>query len=205
MKTDLKKMEDAVKMINISKEEAKNLLEKYFYGKDFDHSDVLASIFSVDAIVAFRNNSEIIDFPATLEGNVFISENLFLDFHKNFDQIKSYYLTSEIGAITENRILDLPWLVVMHEKQTGATRIGTGSYDLTFAYHADSGWLIDRFDIAIVEMVSIGDSPLLYKTMQDAASYPWFDLAQGQQLVSTIPAAQAVSQYLLTQVAKKSA
>lgn len=162
---------------------AKNLLERYFDGKDNNKPEVIENLFTSEGVVTFDIVPDTIKFPARIEGAKNISAMMFADFHDNFDNISSYYIVDEFHGLDEHQIASMDWLVVMRERKTGLFRLGTGSYHwefgVQFTVGADQGvdWKVSRLDIYIHDMFSFPEHEASWiKDSKSQLPYPWLAL-----------------------------
>lgn len=175
---------------------ASTVLETYFDGKDFNQPKVLRTAFANHGVVKFTIDAEIIEFPSEIRGGDLIAKTLFEDFHKQFVDVRSYYITDELGELSDGVIKGLHWLVVMKERQTGNLRVGTGSYDFTFVHEAFLGWRIDELKIHIQEMVSLADAGEGVRSLQGALSYPWTPGVQALSALDQVRGLEGIRTYL---------
>jgi len=134
----------------------KHLLEQYFKGKDFNIPCVIEEIFTKDGVVTFDINTEVINFPNKIVGASNISEQMFADFHDNFEQVVSYYVLDDDSILEHDSINGLHWIVVMREQKSGLIRVGTGYYNWQFTQHSelqDEQWLISLLHVHINKMI----------------------------------------------------
>ena len=96
---------------------AVEILEKYIVGKDQDQFQILEKIYLENAKVSFEINSETISFPQETHGNKDIAQVLSAEFNKNYDNVKTYYLSYEFPEIEEQVISNQSWLVIMRDKK----------------------------------------------------------------------------------------
>lgn len=149
------------------------VLESYIKGKDQDEYLILEEIYADDAVVEFEISSDSISFPEIINGNKEIARVLSKDFNKNYNHVKTYYLSKppsgKVNIYLQN------WLVVMRDVLTEKTRVGTGHYDWEFT--TKNGELkIQRHKIYIHEMVYVEDVQMIELTrIQGKLFYPWVE------------------------------
>ncbi len=158
------------------------ILELYVKGKDQNEYGQLETIYSKTAEVIFEIHSSKISFPSIITGNQEIARILSRDFNLRYDSIKTYYLSKP--PVDQLYIKNQTWLVVMRDKDTDKTRVGTGYYD--WELQKENGTLkIIKHKIVINVMLEIEDhSKLELNTIQNSLEYPWVQKTQVLSVLS---------------------
>ncbi|WP_175836337.1 nuclear transport factor 2 family protein [Burkholderia anthina] len=168
------------------------LLECYLRAKDLNQPALIADCFAADAELSFSLASDDIDFPPHVSGATAIARTLVEEFGERFDRCRTYYLCAT-PAVNEHGISAMPWLVVMRQKDSGALRIGHGTYRWEFTRnsadeHAPAA-RIAALHIHIARMDTIDDpSATKLDALHAAFGYPWLPphaLARGLADVAT--------------------
>lgn len=163
------------------KSAVEKILELYIHGKDDDKYQILEDIYSDAAVVEFEIHSKDISFPKNIRGNKEIARVLSKDFNEKYSNVKTYYLAKP----KENQLLlhKQNWLVVMKEKCSGLTRVGTGYYNWKLISN-DKKLKISRHKIYIHSMIELqDDNSIELKRIQSSLKYPW---VQQQTVVKTL-------------------
>ncbi len=173
---------------------ATEILESYVRGKDNDEYVILEKIYNENAKVIFEINSNNISFPDEIQGNKEIARVLSKDFNKNYNSVRTYYLSKP--STDYESIKRQNWLVVMRDKKTDKTRVGTGYYDWKFSN--DDGLLkILIHKIYIHCMVELVDGEMAeLSRIQNSLTYPWVDKEQVYETLKSNVALEEVSNYL---------
>ena len=188
-------------MKHMLQREAEAVLEKYILGKDENKFAILEEIYEPGAKVTFEINSEAISFPHEIVGNKEIAKVLSYDFNRNFDHVKTYYLSREFPFIAEGNILKQKWLVLMREKKSNNMRVGTGFYDWYFTTGSDPQNRIKHHHIAIHEMLDLPDWSLRsLLDLQMRFSYPWLEQDKAIKVLETHRALTKITDYLKTEI-----
>lgn len=173
------------------------ILEKYIEGKDQDRYGILEEIYSPEATVSFEINTEDIQFPGTIRGNVEIAKILSMDFNRKYHQVKTYYLSKDSMESESLEVSVQKWLVAMRERNNGSIRIGTGYYDWEFEYDQDSRLQIKKHKIFIHTMLELpADKLEILQYLHATLSYPWEDREKAVQILQEFKILKDVNDYL---------
>ncbi|KWK16776.1 hypothetical protein WT77_29275 [Burkholderia stagnalis] len=149
------------------------LLEGYLRAKDLNRPELIATCFAADAGLSFSLASDDIDFPARVDGAPAIAKTLVGDFGARFERCRTYCVCVE-PHVNGDGACEMPWLVVMRQKDSGALRIGNGTYRWQFAREHDGAERIARLHIHIVRMDTIDDPRAdRLDALHGALGYPW--------------------------------
>lgn len=149
------------------------LLDRYIIGKDQDRHPILEAIYDTAAEVEFEINSDAISFPSKINGNKAIAKILSADFNRQYEKVKTYYLSKAFSD--KNKIREQPWLVVMKEIGRDLTRIGTGHYTWIFTDRGGDLKII-KHRIYIHAMLEIHDiQSRQLEEIQAKLDYPWVE------------------------------
>ncbi|MCA8300297.1 nuclear transport factor 2 family protein [Burkholderia seminalis] len=151
------------------------LLECYLRAKDLNRPSLIADCFAADAELSFSLASDDIDFPPRVTGAAAIARTLVEEFGERFERCRTCYVCAE-PDVDAHGVANMPWLVVMRQKDTGALRIGHGTYRWQFAGDdtRDDAARIAALHIHIARMDTI-DDPRSSKLdgLHAAFGYPW--------------------------------
>ncbi|MGS0891917.1 nuclear transport factor 2 family protein [Burkholderia stagnalis] len=157
----------------LAPESIRALLECYLRAKDLNRPERIADCFAADAALSFSLANDDIAFPARVAGAPAIATTLVGDFGQRFERCRTYYVCVE-PKVDAHGVGEMPWLVVMRQKDNGALRVGHGAYRWQFA-HDDAGIArIAALHIHIARMDTI-DDPDASKldALHAAFGYPW--------------------------------
>ncbi len=181
--------------------DAEDILAKYVRGKDKDRFEILEEIYGTGAKVTFEINSGTISFPHEIAGNKEIAKVLSSDFNKNFDHVKTYYLSREFPLIAGGSILKQKWLVLMRERASHRVRVGTGFYDWYFTTKPDPQNRINRHHIFIHEMLDLSDWSLdSLLDLQKRFSYPWLEQDRAIKILEAYRELNTIVDFLKTEL-----
>ena len=96
-------------------------LETYIDAKDNTRANRIGEAFAPDAVLTISLATSNIAFPARTVGTDAIAKTLVTDFGAQYAQCRTYYVCDSL-AVDNGTIDALPWLVVMRERATGASR-----------------------------------------------------------------------------------
>ena len=111
-----------------------------------------------------------ISFPSEVTGLDAIADVFVRRFAVTYENVYTFCLSSPPSD--ESHAFSCDWLVAMSEKESGAVRLGCGSYDWLFA--PDRGGLVERLVITIDVMQRLDPGHL--RPIMDwvaAIPYPW--------------------------------
>jgi len=154
-----------------------DILESYIKGKDEDQYEILETIYTDDAQLAFEITSNDISFPENITGNKEIARVLSKDFNKKYSSVKTYCLSKP--KTDRLQICHQKWLVVMrdisNESNDNLTRVGCGYYDWNLT-HIEGHLKIQKHKIYIHAMLQLQDEHAqeLHR-IQSVLIYPWAD------------------------------
>jgi hypothetical protein len=157
----------------------RSLLECYLRAKDLNQPALISECFATDAELTFSIATDDIDFPRLVAGAPAIAKTLVADFGERFDRCRTYYICVE-PHLNESRTCEMPWLVIMREKETESLRIGNGTYRWRFSADAGNGGnggnggMIVQLHIHIERMDAVPDLHAeKLNALQGRLSYPW--------------------------------
>ncbi len=144
-------------------------IESYILAKDGNRAELLAQAFEPHASVSLDVRTDLISFPARLEGCDQISRELVAQFNNDYANVHTFCLTGPPPA--NDLHFSCAWLVVMTGRRDGNLRTGWGIYD----------WQRESADAALSELkitinAMVSDAPAAAApVLQWAAglAYPW--------------------------------
>ena len=108
----------------------KQQIKRYIKAKDQNRPHLLRDVFTVDATLEMKVDSENISFPATTLGCEAIADVLVRQFSGKFENVYTLCTTDSI-TVQESQLM-CNWYVFMTDKSDGRLRIGYGVYYWTF-------------------------------------------------------------------------
>jgi len=159
----------------------KALINRYIKAKDANKPHLMKGVFSKDAILEMKVESQNISFPAAVNGLNEITETLIREFNKTYENIYTICITDTLEQ-GENA-LNCRWLVGMTEKVSGLSKVGFGDYQWTFESRGEN--LASRLTIIIENMTVLPEEfqPDVAAWF-DSLTYPW---ALSSEVLSSIP------------------
>ncbi len=154
----------------------KSLLEAYVYAKDRCCPSLIHDIYEPNAVLSISTSASAVAFPPLVVGAEGIAQTLVTDFATRFTQCRTYYVCDGIEKFStrDDRIEQLPWLVLMREEATSSLRIGRGYYNWNLGKHPDELWRATEMHIRIDHMMLVADvAGDLLQTLQSFLPYPW--------------------------------
>ena len=125
----------------------KQQVRRYIKAKDQNRPHLLRDVFTVDATLDMKVDSENINFPATTLGCEAISDVLVRQFSGKFENVYTLCTIDSISVKESQLICD--WYVFMTDKCDGRLRIGHGVYYWTFDNNSE---LVKQLTIKIDAM-----------------------------------------------------
>ena len=149
------------------------LLERYVEAKDLVRPQLMQEIYAADAVLTFSVATDSIDFPRRVAGIEEITKTLIVDFAAKYSRCKTFYV-SESPPRETDKIVVLPWLVLMRESALARLRIGKGYYEWTLEQRSEGGMQVVAMHIHIAAMDAIEDADgRLLSATQSPLTYPW--------------------------------
>jgi len=151
----------------------KSLLEAYVYAKDKCCPSLIQDIYEPNAVLSISTSASAVAFPPLVVGADGIAQTLVTDFAQRFTHCRTYYVCDEL-EVSNGRIEQLPWLVLMREEETASLRIGRGYYNWQLNQHPEELWRASEMHIRIDHMMLIADvAGDLLTTLHSFLPYPW--------------------------------
>lgn len=163
------------------------LIEQYINCKDNGRSELMAEVFTEDAVLTMKVESPNISFPAETKRIQAIKKVLVDDFNQQYQDIYTYCFDDTL--FFKEQFCHCNWMVVMTDKHSAEVRLGCGRYDWQFK--AGPVALVQSLEINI-EQMQILEPPVSQQIYQQLKSinYPWcrqqpmIDLLQVQPSLS---------------------
>ena len=145
------------------------VLRGYFHAKDENRPVLLDRVFTSNAEVVIHNKSANIAFPAATHGRSAIAEVLVRSFALAYENVYSFYLARPSGNVKE---FECPWLVGMSERESGAARVGCGTY--TWSFESGPPQLARSLVISIetMQVAPLREFEEVFAWLR-ALGYPW--------------------------------
>lgn len=105
------------------KNEYRTIISMYIKAKDESKPHLMKSIFSENATLRMKVQTENISFPSDVTGLNEITETLIRDFNNSYENIYTICLSDTIEQRED--VLNCRWLVGMTEKDSGLSRVTT--------------------------------------------------------------------------------
>jgi len=152
----------------------KQLISRYIRAKDESKPHLMQSVFSENATLSMRVDSDNISFPADTAGVNDMTEVLVHKFNQSYENIYTLCLTDTWQQ--RSNTVKCRWLVFMSEKNSAVTRVGFGQYDWLF--ESDGLNLVSHLRIEIEDMQLFSEQlqPEIMSCMNNL-SYPWVSTA----------------------------
>ena len=151
---------------------------RYVQGKDSNQAHLFDAVFSDDAILKMRVQSDDIKFPAEVVGLEGITNTLCTEFNQRFENVRTLCFLDTV--LRSNNLMNCRWLVGMTSKESGVLHLGYGEYHWTFEkdYSALSQHQVKKLTIVIDEMTLLSDEEQAkhHTAILDwlsASTYPW--------------------------------
>jgi hypothetical protein len=163
------------------------VLRSYFRAKDENRPHLLADVFTADAELVIRNQSENIAFPAFTRGRAAIAEVLVRSFALAYENVYSFYLARPMPGIHE---FACPWLVTMSERSSsGGVRVGCGTYEWSFDPNA--GHRANRLVVIIdaMQVLPPTESERVFAWLR-TLDYPW---SSPEAVLKSMPTCELLS------------
>lgn len=158
-----------------------DLVSRYIKAKDENKPHLMESVFSEDAILKMKVQSDNISFPPDVAGLHEITETLIRKFNNSYENVYTICFT-DTWEQREN-ILNCRWLVGMTEQASGSCRVGFGDYQWTFGDEESN--LARHLTIVIERMIVLPrESQSEVMSWFDKLSYPW---AHSSEVLSSMP------------------
>ena len=171
----------------------RGLLECYLRAKDLNQAALIADCFAANAELSFSLANDDIDFPPRVTGVAAIAHTLVEAFGERFEQCRTYYVCTT-PPVDEHGVSSMPWLVVMRQKDSGALRIGHGTYRWQFAIDGENDDVarVAALHIHIARMDTIDDpQSLKLDRLHAAFGYPWLPVHAFARGLADIAAAHS--------------
>lgn len=107
-----------------------DLLLKYIRAKDTNMPVLMKEVFSANARLEMKLQTQNISFPSLTLGLENITEVLVTTFSKSYEKVHTFCLKDTLKNNEDT--LTCHWIVCMREKNSGNVRIGYGLYDWIF-------------------------------------------------------------------------
>jgi hypothetical protein len=171
----------------------KKRLENYIRAKDDNKPYLMAEVFSLNAELTMKVNSENIVFPPKTVGLEAITDVLVRRFSENFENVFTFCFSDSLkGSAVE---VSCAWLVVMNEKRGRECRVGCGRYD--WQYVDEDKILVSTLTISIEQMLVVdADQTALIMAWVEELSYPFCYSVEAINIMPDIAALSPVREYL---------
>ena len=150
-----------------------DLVRKYIRAKDTNMPALMKEVFSSNARLEMKLQTQNISFPSFTLGLENITEVLVTTFAKSYEKVHTFCLSDSL--INNEETLTCHWIVCMREKNSGNIRIGYGIYDWIFTIGENTK--VKHLIITIEEMFSLKKkhSSVFYEWLEEL-SYPFCTL-----------------------------
>ncbi|NQY23643.1 MAG: hypothetical protein HRT41_06390 [Campylobacteraceae bacterium] len=128
-----------------------DLVRKYIRAKDTNMPALMKEVFSSNARLEMKLQTQNISFPSFTLGLENITEVLVTTFAKSYEKVYTFCLSDSLKNNEET--LTCHWIVCMREKNSGKVRIGYGIYDWVFTIGENTK--VKHLIITIEEMFSL--------------------------------------------------
>jgi len=159
----------------------KKIISIYIKAKDDSKPHLMKSVFSENAILKMKVQTENISFPADVIGVDDITEALVRNFNNTYENIYTVCLSDTVEQ--RGDVLACRWLVGMTDKASGLPRVGFGDYQWIF--DGEGSGLVSHLTIAIDDMIVL---PLEFQSDVISwcanLSYPW---VLSSEVVASMP------------------
>lgn len=108
----------------------KRLMTRYIKAKDESKPHLMASVFTTNATLSMKVESDNISFPSETAGLNDITEVLIGNFNQSYENIYTICLNDTWQQLSNT--VNCRWLVAMTEKSSGLARVGFGEYHWVF-------------------------------------------------------------------------
>ena len=102
----------------------------YIKAKDESKPMLMRDVFSANATLEMKVQSENISFPESVIGLSEITDTLVRNFNESYENIYTFCFTDSVRD--ESSVLACRWLVGMTDKNSGSARVGVGNYRWEF-------------------------------------------------------------------------
>lgn len=174
---------------------------RYIQGKDTDQPHLFTGVFSPDAVLKMRVQSEDIQFPAEVVGLEEITRTLCTEFNQRFEQVRTLCFLDSV--LRSNNLMNCRWLVGMISKETGVYHLGYGEYHWTFEkdYSELSLHQVKKLTIVIDEMMLLSSEELKKHQVDiidwlGTCTYPWAISTEALSSMPRIPFLAGVRSHL---------
>jgi len=161
------------------------VLRTYFRAKDENRPHLMREVFTHDAVLRIRVDSDAISFPAETRGLGPITDVLVSDFGRTNENVYSFYLDCPPADATS---FECGWLVGMSMKGTGEIRVGCGRYEWTLRPGEPLLACALAIGIECMQVLPAGEARPVFSWLTGLDGYPW--ATRGQVLASAPKLAQ---------------
>ena len=161
----------------------KRHIGRYIKAKDQNKPHLMGSVFTQNATLSMKVNSDNIAFPSATAGLNEITEVLIRGFNQSYENI--YTLCLKDTWLQRDCEVSCRWLVAMTEKSSGLVRVGFGEYQWVFAKEGLN--LVSQLTIVIEDMqlFPAQQQPEIMGCFENL-SYPWAATADVLESMSEI-------------------
>lgn len=171
--------------MNVNIPPYKELITAYIQAKDENRPWYLTKVFSSDAVLEMKVESDVIDFPAEVFGREAIPDILVKNFSQTYDNVFTFVFDDSVTY--DGMKLSCMWLVIMTKKDDGSLRVGYGKYTWYFKPNSNQ-FLVPKLRI---EIISMNEFPLSFMdsiyNCVEVMPYPWIQKSDCKKLVHSIP------------------
>lgn len=142
----------------------KLLINRYIKAKDSNKPHLMKSVFSANAVLEIKVNSDNISFPPIVTGCKQITETLITEFSQSYENVYTICVADTVQL--SSGTLNCRWLVGMTETSSGLQKVGFGDYLWVFDHTNDK--LVSQLTIII-------DSMVILPSERQSELMPWLD------------------------------
>ena len=128
-----------------------DLVLKYICAKDKNRPHLMSEVFTSNASLEMKLQTQNISFPSQTTGLENITEVLVSTFSESYEKVHTFCISDTIK--NHEQMLTSDWIVCMSEKSSGDVRIGYGVYDWIFT--KDENTKVKHLTIKIEEMFTL--------------------------------------------------